>query len=264
MRDIRERYEMHVRARCGRRDMTYAAGWNRQYVIAFALVCLAALTCIGCNFAAKRPPAQRSAPAPDVPLQAPQAAVPKDQSNVAPMRLLIPRIGLSAGILALGPAANGAMQAPQRGGPDDPIWGEVYWWKVGTIPGQIGNAVIAGHVNRPDGSPSAFTYLDNLRVGDSIEIQTAGGQTLVFRVTEKATPSAYVRSSNDPTMGRIFGPALAPHLNLITCWGQWDGKEYNQRLVIYSTLVRATTTAPASSNRLHRQVQGAPQLPTDY
>jgi Sortase domain len=187
--------------------------------------------------------------------------VPKDQSTSAPMRLLIPRIGLSAGILALGPAANGAMQAPERGGPDDPIWGEVYWWKVGTIPGQSGNAVIAGHVNRPDGSPSTFTYLDNLRVGDSIEVQTAGGQTLIFRVTEKATPSAYVHRSNDPTMGRIFGPALAPHLNLITCWGQWDGKDYNQRLVIYSTLVRATTATPASNNGPRQQERRARQLP---
>ncbi len=241
---------MHVRLRRSRRDMMHAAGRNGQHMLAFALVCLAALTCIGCDIASTRN--QGATPTPDIPLQAPQAAVPKDQSNIAPMRLLIPRIGLNAGILALGPAANGAMQAPQHGGPHDPVWGEVYWWKVGTIPGQIGNSVIAGHVNRPDGSASTFTHLDNLRVGDSIEVQAAGGQTFIFRVTEKATPSAYVRSSNDPTMGRIFGPALAPHLNLLTCWGQWDGKEYNQRLVIYSTLVRTTTTAPSSSNGPHK------------
>jgi sortase A len=220
------------------------------------LVGLVGLMSIACTTAARRQPSHQAvAPPPRVPLQAPQAAVPKDQNGLAPLRLLIPRIDLSAGILALGPAANGAMQAPQRGGPHDPVWSQVYWWEVGTIPGQIGNAVIAGHVNRPDGSPSTFTYLDNLHVGDSIEVQTAGGQTLVFRVMEKATPSATVRGSNDPTMGRIFGPALAPHLNLITCWGQWDGKDYNQRLVIYSTLVRATTPAPApaSSNGHHTQ-----------
>jgi hypothetical protein len=255
---------MYVRAQCGRWDRTHAAGRNGQHVVAFVLVCLAGLTSIACDTAAKLPPHQGAAPAPHAPLQAPQTAVSKNQSDLAPIRLLIPRIGLSAGILALGPAANGAMQAPQRGGPDDPVWREVYWWKVGTIPGQIGNAVIAGHVNRPDGSPSTFTYLDNLRVDDSIEVQTAGGQTLVFRVTEKATPSAYVRSSNDPTMGRIFGPALAPHLNLLTCWGQWDGKDYNRRLVIYSTLVRAPTTAPSSSNGPHRQEQQVRQLAAGY
>lgn len=64
-------------------------------------------------------------------------------------------------------------------------------------------------------------------------------------MTEKGTPSTFVRSSNDPTMGRSFGPALAPQLNLITCWGQWDGNDYNERLVIYSTLVgTAATVAP--------------------
>ena len=62
-----------------------------------------------------------------------------------------------------------------------------------------------------------------------------------------------MRSSNDPTMGRIFGPALTPHLNLLTrAWVNWDGKEYNQRLVIYSTLVRTTTTAPSSRSEPHR------------
>jgi len=190
-------------------------------------------------------------------LQAPHVAVPEDQRNLAPLRLLIPRIGLNAGILALGPAENGAMQAPQRGGPHDPVWSDVYWWDVGTIPGQIGNAVIAGHVDRPDGSPATFTSLDKLQVGDSIEVQTAGGQTLYFRVTEKATPSANVRSSNDPTMGRIFGPALEPHLNLITCWGQWNGNSFDQRLVIYSTLVRirTTTSVPSSSKGPYRQEQ---------
>jgi hypothetical protein len=208
------------------------------------LVCLAGLPVITCETAAIREP-------PIVPLQAPLAAVPEDESDLAPTRLLIPNIGLNAEILALGPSANGAMQAPQRGGPHDPIWGEVYWWKVGTIPGLTGNAVIAGHVNRPDGSPATFTYLDKLNVGDIIEVQTAGGRTLFFRVTEKATPSAYVRSSDDPTMGRIFGPALEPHLNLITCWGRWDGKEYNQRLVIYSTLDRAPASASSSGSGPH-------------
>jgi hypothetical protein len=247
-----------LRAQFGGWGTTRVAGSNRRHVIAFVLVCLAGLTSIACSTAAKRPPHQVIAAAPRVSLQAPQAAVPEDQSDLAPLRLLIPRIGLNAGVLALGPTANGAMQAPQHGGPHDPVWTKVYWWEVGTIPGQIGNAVIAGHVDRPDGSPSTFTYLDNLHVGDSIEVETAGGQTLLFRVTEKATPSARVRSSNDPTMGRIFGPALEPQLNLITCWGQWNGKGFNQRLVIYSTLVHVTTsmtTVPSSSNGPHRQGQ---------
>src|SRR5262249_41927931 len=167
---MRERESIPVRPRCGRWDTTHTARGYGRHVIACVLVCLAGLIIVACNTPVSSPPHHRAAPTPQASLQAPQEAVPKRQSNIAPLRLLIPRIGLSAGILALGPAANGAMQAPQRGGPQDPVWSEVYWWKVGTIPGQTGNAVIAGHVNRPNGSPSTFTYLDKLRVGDSIEV----------------------------------------------------------------------------------------------
>lgn len=157
-----------------------------------------------------------------------------------PARLVIPKIGLNASILALDPDPSGAMQAPRIGGPSNPIWSEVYWWDVGAQPGAIGNAVIAGHVNRPDASPSTFTHLDRLVPGDTIQVITAGGTTLTFRVTAKDTQSVYVHGGNDPTIERIFGPALTPNLNLMTCWGEWDGAEFNQRLVIYSTLIGAS------------------------
>ena len=158
-------------------------------------------------------------------------------ATLLPARLVITKIGLNAPILALDPDPSGAMQAPRIGGPSNPIWSEVYWWDVGAQPGAIGNAVIAGHVNRPDASPSTFTHLDRLLPGDTIQVVTAGGQTLTFRVTAKDTPSVYVHGGNDPTIERIFGPALTPNLNLMTCWGEWDGAEFNQRLVIYSTLI---------------------------
>lgn len=156
---------------------------------------------------------------------------------LAPARLVIPKLGLNAPILALDPDPSGAMQAPRIGGPSNPIWSEVYWWDVGARPGAIGNAVIAGHVNRPDASPSTFTHLNRLVPGDTVQVVTAGGLALSFRVTAKDTPSVYVHGGNDPTIERIFGPALTPNLNLMTCWGAWDGAEFNQRLVIYSTLI---------------------------
>lgn len=158
-------------------------------------------------------------------------------ASLKPARLVIAKIGLDAPILALDPDPSGAMQAPRIGGPSNPIWSEVYWWDVGAEPGAIGNAVIAGHVNRPDASPSTFTHLNRLVPGDTIQVITAGGMTLTFRVTAKDTPSVYVHGDNDPTIERIFGPALMPNLNLMTCWGAWDGSEFNQRLVVYSTLV---------------------------
>jgi hypothetical protein len=157
-------------------------------------------------------------------------------ADLAPKRLIIPKLHLDAPILAVGADASGAMLAPRVGGPGDPIWNSVYWWDVGVTPGQLGNAVIAGHVNKPDGSPSTFTRLAALAPGDKIEVVTESGRVLTFTVRAKNAPLVYVRKTNDPTMGRIFGPALTSNLNLMTCWGEWDGKEYNRRLVIYSTL----------------------------
>jgi hypothetical protein len=231
---------MRSEARGGAWGTLRARSWRWRHLLALALFCVVGLALPACGSAPSgRAMAQQPAmPAmPLTPAPTPAATAQADQRDLAPARLIIPRIGLDAKILPLGPDANGAMQAPRQGSPKDPIWSEVYWWDVGTVPGETGNAVIAGHVNRPDGSPSTFTRLNELRVGDTITVETVSGLMLTFRVTEKGTPSVYVRGSDDPTMGRIFGPALEPHLNLMTCWGEWDGKQYNKRLVIYSTLV---------------------------
>src|SRR5262245_8549503 len=99
---------MQLGARPGGWGTMQAAGSNRQHVIAYVLVCLAALKLIACDTAALHQPSHPVvAQPPHVLLQAPLAAVREDQRDRAPMRLLIPRIGLNAGILALGPAANG-------------------------------------------------------------------------------------------------------------------------------------------------------------
>lgn len=180
--------------------------------------------------------------------------LPRSTRNIVgglvPVRLIIPKMRLNALILGLGPDRNGAMQAPRIGRPNDPIWSDVYWWNAGVMPGQIGNAVIAGHVNRPDASPSTFTYLNRLVPGDQIQVVTRDGHILVFIVTAKDAPLVSLHGNNDPVIERIFGPALMSNLNLMTCWGEWDGKQFNRRLVVYSKLASpspfpaATDTVP--------------------
>lgn len=177
--------------------------------------------------------------------QAPGARFPADAYGLAPALLSIPRLKVSAPVVALGPDANGAMQAPIAGEANNPVYRQVYWWDVGALPGQTGNAVIAGHINRPDGSPGIFAQLSLLAIGDHIQITTVGGTILTFTITAKDTPTVYVRGANDPVMGRIFGPALTPNLNLVTCWGKWDGRQYDHRFVISSALVSVAPSATA-------------------
>jgi len=159
---------------------------------------------------------------------------------MSPHRLIIPKMGLNAKIDALGPDPTGAMQAPQPSNPNAPVLRDVYWWDVGALPGQVGNAVIAGHINRPDGSPATFGNLYLLNPGDRFQVVTADGTVLTFAVTATDDPLVYVHGGNDPTIQRIFGPADSPQLNLLTCWGKWDGAQYNRRLVVYSILVAIT------------------------
>src|SRR5262249_22390958 len=100
----------------------------------------------------------------------------------------------------------------------------------------IGNAVIAGHYDRKDGSPAIFWNLRDLQIGDSVYVRSAGGATLHFVVDDVETYLNPTGGQNDPVLQRIFGPASTANLNLITCTGDWTGKEYTKKLVVFTTL----------------------------
>lgn len=155
-----------------------------------------------------------------------------------PNRLIIPSLGMDAPIMPVGIDQYGAMQAPGAGHPaSDPIWATSFWWKQGALPGQAGNAVLAGHVDRNDGSRAVFWNLRAIQTGDDILIINQSGQTFTFRVTSVEAFTDPDGGPNDPVIQRVFGPASAANLNLITCYGSWIGTEYNKRLVVFSTLV---------------------------
>ncbi len=142
---------------------------------------------------------------------------------------------INASIISVGVDAHGAMAAPE-GANSDPIWYKTFWWEYGAMPGQTGNAVIAGHLDRKDGKPAVFWWLKLLHVGDSVYVRTAQGTSLHFVVTDVETYLNPGGGANDPVLQRIFGPASTANLNLITCTGDWTGKEYTKKLVVYTTL----------------------------
>src|SRR5665213_214737 len=69
-----------------------------------------------------------------------------------PVRLKIPVINVDALVEHVGVAPDGTMAVPK--GPAD-----TSWFALGTPPGAIGSAVIAGHYGWKNGIPAAF---DNL------------------------------------------------------------------------------------------------------
>ena len=152
-----------------------------------------------------------------------------------PVRLRIPHMTVDAPIINVGKTASGAMDAPVSKAINSPYWTSVFWYDLGAAPGQAGNAVIAGHVDRVGGDPAIFWTLNSLGPGDDIYVITASGQSLHFVVDQVVNYPA--NAPSEVAINAVFGPTTAHHLNLITCSGVWTGNGYDQRLVVFTTQV---------------------------
>ena len=100
------------------------------------------------------------------------------------------------------------------------------------MPGQLGNAAIAGH-RTTYGQP--FFDIDKLEVGDEIIVTTVDGR-FVYRVTGQqiVSPSDYqVVATVDPTTAT---------LTLTSCHPKWTARE---RIIITSELDTAASSGPA-------------------
>jgi Sortase domain len=133
-----------------------------------------------------------------------------------PVRLEIPAIGVSAPLVRLGLGADGRMQAPgdfQAAG----------WFTGATQPGQLGPAVIAGHVDSRTG-PAVFYRLHDLRPGDLVRVVRADRRVVRFVVESLARfPKPALPAD------RLYGPTTAPALRMITCTGTFDHRRRSYR-----------------------------------
>lgn len=99
------------------------------------------------------------------------------------------------------------------------------------LPGELGNAAIAGH-RTTYGAP--FNRLDELETGDVILATTLNG-TYRYRVTDKRI----IR----PTQLEVLDPTVDARLTLTTCNPKFSAR---QRLVIVASLDTAASPAPAA------------------
>ena len=153
-----------------------------------------------------------------------------------PANLRIPALHIDASILNVGTTPTGQMDAPVSKAINSPYWTSVFWNQKGAAPGQAGNAVIAGHVDRVGGDPAIFWFLSHLKRGDKVSIVTLGQQELHFSVDHVIRYPA--NASSRAVLDAVFGPTTAHHLNLITCSGVWTGNGYDERLVVFTTQVK--------------------------
>ena len=152
-----------------------------------------------------------------------------------PLRVRIPALQVDAPVINVGTTANGQMDAPTSQAVNSPYWSSVFWYAPGTAPGQSGNAVIAGHVDRVGGDPAIFWSLNSMKSRDEVFVQTQTRGTLKFVVERVVKYPA--DAPGEALLNDVFGPTTAHHLNLITCSGVWTGQGYDQRLVVFTTQV---------------------------
>jgi sortase A len=144
--------------------------------------------------------------------------------NGALAHLLIPRIGLNVYVV------QGVSDEDLRRGPGH--------YPQTALPGQVGNAAIAGH-RTTYGAP--FYSLNELRIGDSISLTDTAGRTFIYRVSE----SPRVVS---PTDVSVLEPTPFAQLTLTTCNPRFSA---TSRLVVFARLsnrppLPATSPAAAS------------------
>jgi sortase (surface protein transpeptidase) len=106
-------------------------------------------------------------------------------------------------------------------------------------PGQIGTAVIEGHVDSQTG-PAVFYRLGALHPGDHIDVTLADGMTAVFRVT-----GVREYTKTDFPTDMIYGPTRYASLRVVTCGGAFDPAtgHYLSSVVVFAALASAGRSA---------------------
>jgi hypothetical protein len=148
-----------------------------------------------------------------------------------PLKISITSIKLRASVDQVGLASDGTMEEPSFSRAKDAAW-----YRLGPAPGQVGPAVIVGHVDTKT-SLAVFFYLSRLRPGDQVVVTRADGRTVTFTVDRMGS----FPKSEFPTQ-LVYGPTNYPALRLITCGGPFDSRagSYRDNVVVFAHMTAHT------------------------
>lgn len=142
----------------------------------------------------------------------------------APVSLSIPAIGVQASFVQLGLNADGTIQVPSD-------VRHVGWYRLGPAPGEVGPAVVLGHVDSAAAGTGVFFRLGALSAGDTVSITLADGGVVTFHVyaVREYPKDAF------PTQ-TVYGNTTDAQLRLITCGGSFDhaSGHYRNNIVIFA------------------------------
>jgi hypothetical protein len=168
-----------------------------------------------------------------------------------PIDVIIPAIAVKSPLQAVGMTSAHAMSAPE-GGAGSSDWSNTFWYRGSAVPGAVGTATIAGHIDDRFGDYAVFGRLSSLVPGNRIYLRnTKSGVSEEFIVT---TTHAYTlaQAATRPVLDLIYGtgpPTGQPaqpssdglaHLSLVTCAGTWIPSldTHNMRLVVSAVRIR--------------------------
>lgn len=168
--------------------------------------------------------ATQTAAPPASPTSAWQKVLPASE----PVSVSVPSAGIESELLSLGLREDGSLEVPPDG-PGAPAG----WYNGSPTPGELGPAVLLGHVNATGGGPGVFANLRQLKTGDLIRVARKDGTTSVFTFDHA---NAYSKDAF-PTQ-TVYGNTDGPELRLITCDGYDPATGlFDDNYVVFAKLV---------------------------
>jgi sortase (surface protein transpeptidase) len=148
-----------------------------------------------------------------------------------PVRVSIPVLGVTSSVMDLGLNPDGSMELPPGAYP-------VGWYDKSPTPGQLGPAVLVGHVDWGDKN-GVFFGLRVMRPGDRVVVDRADGSQATFRVGRVER-----HAKDDFPTGEVYGDVGWAGLRLITCGGKFDERtgNYEDNVIVFARLVSTTST----------------------
>jgi hypothetical protein len=216
---------------------------SRHWWVVAAALLLVAVTCLAVGLRGGLHPLARPV-GPQLPppsaVTGTAAATSPVVARSTPIALSIPAIGLTVSLSALGLNPDGTVQVPTD-------FQEPGWFQLGPSPGQVGSAVILGHVDSYQG-PAVFFQLPTLQAGDRVDVSLADGVIANFVVN-----TVVMYPKNQFPTSLVYASHGYRALQLITCGGTFDPQtgHYLSNVVVYTSLVW-TTPAPSLATAAQR------------
>ncbi|GGF19492.1 hypothetical protein GCM10011399_11400 [Subtercola lobariae] len=146
------------------------------------------------------------------------------QKGITPVRVQIPAIAVDSGLESLNRDSTGWIQPPVD-------FDSAGWYSDGVVPGDIGPAVIAGHIDSAV-APAVFARLAELQVGAQVRVTLSDQSSVTFTV-DRLVQAAKAQFPTD----EVYGPTPTAQLRLITCGGVFDDStgHYVDNTIVFAT-----------------------------